>query len=143
MSPSHKSDVKKQHAIFLRKDCLLPNGLSLIQRQFCESWMSVEDTTIAELETNLRYAGWHFMWLMEAYSCIGIGRTVESARRRAIALAQTKVKKSFNAAELGLVKFTKHPGFQVARIILHTRQLQQHVSFDRIEETTLQKILAH
>ncbi len=68
------------------------------------------------------------MSVVEAYSCLAFGRTAESARRRAITLALTKVKMSFNAAELGLVRFTKYPGFQVAKIILHTRQIQQHAS---------------
>jgi hypothetical protein len=83
------------------------------------------------------------MWLMEAYSCLGIGRTAESARRRAITLALSKVKKRFNAAELGLVKFTKYPGFQVARIILHTRQIQLHASLGLGEEIALREIPAH
>src|SRR4051794_25699442 len=77
----------KGHAIFLRKECLLPSGLGLIQKQFCESWMSVEDTTAAALDTKVRRTGWHFMWFMEAYSCLGFGRTAESARGRAITLA--------------------------------------------------------
>jgi hypothetical protein len=133
----------KQYAIFLRTRCLLPSGLGLIQKQFCELWMSVEDTTASALDTKVRNAGWHFMWLMEAYSCLGIGRTAESARRRAIILALSKVKQRFNAAELGLVKFTKYPGFQVARIILHTRQIQQQASLSVIEEISpLRKIPA-
>lgn len=133
----------KQHAIFLRTQCLLPSGLGLIQTQFCELWMSVEDMTASALETKVRNAGWHFIWSMEAYSCLGIGRTAESARRRAITFALSKVKQSFNAAELGLVKFTKYPGFQAARIILHTRQIQQHASLGLGEEIALRELPAH
>lgn len=105
--------------------------------------MSVEDTTAFALDTKVRNAGWHFMWLMEAYSCRGVGRTAESARRRAITLALSKVKQSFNAAELGLVKFTEYPGFQVARIILHTRQIQQHASLDLGEAIALRETPAY
>jgi len=133
----------KRHAIFLRTQCLLPSGLGLVQKQFCELWMSVEDTTADALDTKVRNAGWHFMWLMEAYSCLGIGRTAESARRRAITSALSKVKQRFNAAELGLVKLTNYPGFQVARIILHTRQIQQHASLGLGEAIALQEIPAH
>ncbi len=133
----------KQHAIFLRAQCQLPSGLGLIQKQFCELWLSVEDTTAFALETKVRNTGWHFMWLMEAYFCRGIGRTAESARRRAITLALSKVKKRFNAAELGLVTFTKYPGFQVARIILHARLIQEHASLDRGEAVALREIPAH
>ena len=105
--------------------------------------MSVEDITAAALDTKVRSAGWHFMWLMEAHSCLGVGRTAESARGCAITLALSKVKQSFNAAELGLVKFTKYPGFQVARIILHTRQIQQHGSLGLGERFVLREIPAH
>ena len=132
----------KPHTIFLRSECLLPNGLGLIQEQFSESWMSVEDTTAA-LDTKVRSIGWHFMWLMEAYSCIGVGRTAESAHRRAITVALSKVKQRFNAAELGPVKFTKYPGFQIAKIILHPRQIQQHASLGFGEEVVLRDIPAH
>lgn len=30
----------KPHAMFLRIGCTLPDGLSLRQKQFCETWMS-------------------------------------------------------------------------------------------------------
>lgn len=80
------------------------------------------------------------MWVMEAYSCLAFGRTAESARRRAITLALTKVKMGFNAAELGLVKFTKYPGFQVATITLHTRQIQQSASLGLGEAIALREI---
>jgi hypothetical protein len=130
----------RQHAIFLRTQCLLPSGLGLIQKQFCDLWMSVEDTSASALDTKVRNRGWHFMWVMEAYSCLAFGRTAESARRRAITLALTKVKMSFNAAELGLVKFTKYPGFQVAKIILHTRQIQQHASLGLDETIALREL---
>jgi hypothetical protein len=105
--------------------------------------MSVEDTTTAALDTKVRSTGWHFMWLMEAYSCLGVGRTAESARGCAITLALSKVKQSFNAAELGLVKFTKYPGFQIARISLHARQIQQRASLGFGEEIVLREIPAH
>jgi len=131
--------VMKQHEIFLRTQCVLPSGLGLIQKQFCELWMSVEDTSAFALETKVRNRGWHFMWVMDAYSCLAFGRTAESARRRAITLALTKVKMSFNAAELGLVKFTRYPGFQVAKIILHTRQLQQRASLGLGEAIALRE----
>jgi hypothetical protein len=52
------------------------------------------------------------------------------------------VKQSFNAAELGLVKFRKYPGFKVARIILHTRQIQEHAVLGFGEELALRKIPA-
>lgn len=105
--------------------------------------MSVEDTTADALNTKMRSTGWRFMWLMEAYSCLGVGRTAESARGRAITLALSKVQQSFNAAELGLVKFTKYPGFQVARITLHTRQIQQHGPLGFGGEAGLQEIPAY
>lgn len=40
----------KLHAIFLRAECVLPDGLHLAQEQFCKTWMSIEDTTSAVLD---------------------------------------------------------------------------------------------
>jgi hypothetical protein len=118
----------KQHAIFLRTGCLLPLGLGLIQEQFCEKWMSVENTTVAALDVKVRNAGWHFMWLTDADSCLGIGRTAESARNSAMSLALKKVRHCFNAAELISIKTTKYPWFQFARATIQSRQIQQHTS---------------
>jgi hypothetical protein len=127
----------KRYVIFLRTECSLPQGLALIQEPFCESWMSVEDTTASSLDIKVRSANWHFMWLTEAHSCFGIGRTAESAYTNAIALALKKIQQRFNAAELSLVKITKYPGFQVARVVLNTRQIQQHPSLGLVDEMVL------
>jgi hypothetical protein len=77
------------------------------------------------------------MWLTEAHSCLGIGRTAESAYTNAIALALKKIQQRFNAAELSLLKITKYPGFQVARVVLQTRQIQQHASLGLVDEMVL------
>jgi hypothetical protein len=99
--------------------------------------MSVEGTTASALDIKLRSADWHFMWLTEAHSCLGIGRTAESACTNAIVLALKKVQQRFNAAELTLLKITKCSGFQVAKVILQTRQIQQHASLGLVDEVTL------
>ena len=127
--------------MFLRTGCSLPRELALIQVPFCERWMSVEGTTAAALDTKVRNADWHFMWLTGAHSCLGIGRTAESACNKAIALALDKVLQRFNAAELSLIKIRKYPLFHVARVILHTRQIQQHASLGLVDEMTLRETL--
>lgn len=132
----------KQYAIFLRTGCSLPHGLVLIQEPFCESWMSVEDTTASALDIKLRSADWHFMWLTETHSCLGIGRTAELAYTNAIALALNKIQQRFNAAELSLLKITKYPGFQVARVMVQIRQVQQHASLGLVDEMVLRRSAA-
>lgn len=127
----------KQYAIFLRTECSLPPGLALIQEPFCESWMSVEDTTASSLDIKVRSSDWHFMWLAEAHSCLGIGRTAESACVNAITLALKKIQQRFNAAELSLLKITKYPGFMVARVVLQPRQIQQQASLGHGDEMVL------
>lgn len=99
--------------------------------------MSVEDTTAFSLDLKVRSENWHFMWLTEAHSCLGIGRTAESAYRNAVAGALKKIQQRFNAAELSLVKITKYPGFQVVRVVLHARQIQQHASLGLVGEMAL------
>jgi hypothetical protein len=105
--------------------------------------MSVEDTTAAALDIKLRNADWHFMWLTEAHSCLGIGQTAESACSNAIAMALRKVQQRFNAAELSLLKITNYPGFHVARAILQTRQIQQHASLGLVDEMTFRERVAY
>jgi len=129
----------KQYAIFLRTGCSLPGGLALIQEPFCETWMSVENMTAAALDTKVRSADWHFMWLTEVHSCLGIGQTAESACNKAITLALNKVPRRFNTAELSLLKITKYPGFHVARVMFQTRQIQQHASLGLVDEMTLRE----
>jgi hypothetical protein len=128
--------------MFLRTDCLLPDGMGLIQKQFGEKWMAVENATAATLDVRIRNAGWHFMCLQTAHSRVGIGRTAESATSKAMALALKQTEVRFNAAELGLVKVTRYPGFHVARATLHTRQIQQHVSLGLVDEMVLHQLPA-
>jgi hypothetical protein len=132
----------KLSAMFLRTDCLLPDGMGLIQKQFGEKWMAVENATAATLDVRIRNAGWHFMCLQTAHSRVGIGRTAESATCKAMALALKQTEGRFNAAELGLVKVTSYPGFHVARATLHTRQIQQHASLGLVDEMVLRQLPA-
>jgi hypothetical protein len=78
----------------------------------------------------VRKAGWHFMCLQTAHS------------RRGMALALNQTEGRFNAAELGLVKVTRYPGFHIARVTLHTRQIQQHASLGLVDEMVLRQFPA-
>jgi hypothetical protein len=132
----------KLNAMFLRTGCILPDGMGLIQTRFGENWMSVENATAAILDVKIRNAGWHFMSLQTAHSRLGIGWTAEAARSKAMDLALKQTDGRFNAAELGLVKVTRFPGFYVARATLHTRQIQQHASLGLVDEMVLRQIPA-
>ena len=132
----------KLGAMYLRTGCVLPHGLEPTQKRFSENWMSVENATAATLDVGIRNAGWHFMFLHAAHSRLGIGRTAESATTNAMTLALKQTEGRFNAAELGLVKVTRFPGFYVARATLHTRQIQQHASLGLVDEMVLRQIPA-
>jgi hypothetical protein len=132
----------KLSAMFLRTGCILPDGMELIQTRFDEKWMSVENATATTLDVRVRNAGWHFMCLQTAHSRVGIGRTAESAISKAMALALKQTEVRFNAAELGLVKVTRYPGFHVARVTLHTRQIQEHASLGLVDEMVLRQLPA-
>ena len=127
-------------AMFLRTSCVLPVGMNLIQTRFDEKWMSVENATASTLDPQVRRAGWHFMFLQTMHSRVGIGRTAESATRKAVAHALKQTEGRFNAAELGLVKVTRYPGFHVARATLHTRQIQQSASLGLADEMVLRQL---
>jgi hypothetical protein len=129
-------------AMFLRTSCSLPIGMKLLQTRFDEKWMSVEDANAATVDARVRSAGWHFMFLQTAHSRVGIGRTVESATSKAVTLALKQTEGRFNAAELGLVKVTRYPGFHVVRATLHTRQIQQGASLGLVDEMVLRQLPA-
>jgi hypothetical protein len=132
----------KQHSIFLRTGCLLPDGLDLLQEKFDDTWSSARDTTATALDLRIRDAGWHFMWLVGTYSRHGFGRTPKIAISKAIALALNEVKARFNAAELGSVSVSRYPGFQIARVTIHTRQIQQQSSLGLVDEMSLRQFPA-
>jgi hypothetical protein len=134
--------VMQLSAMFLRAGCILPVGMDLIQTRFDEKWMSVENATAATLDAQVRSMGWHFMFLQTAHSRVSIGRTAESAIRKAMALALKQNEGRFNAAELGLIKVTRYPGFYVARATLHTRQIQQSASLGLVDEMVLRQLPA-
>jgi hypothetical protein len=129
-------------AMFLRTGCILPAGMELVQTRFDEKWLSVENATAATLDAQVRSMGWHFMFLQTAHSRVGVGRTAELATSKAMVRALKQTEDRFNAAELGLVKVTRYPGFHIARATLHTRQIQQSASLGLVDEMILRQLPA-
>jgi hypothetical protein len=125
--------------MFLRAGCALPDGLDLNQVRFGNSWMSVENASSA-LDEAVRNAGWHFMWIVNACSRFGFGRTGASAAKQAITRALEQTQARFNAAELGAIRISQFPGFQVARATLHTRHIQEDASLSLIDEMTIRQL---
>lgn len=132
----------KLQTIFLRAGCVLPDGLNLIQKQFDTTWMSIEDTTSTVLDEKVRAAGWHFMWLADACSCSSVDKIATSAIDKAIASALKRIQGRFNAAELDSINISKYPGFQIAKVTLRTRHIQQHASLSLIDEMTIRQLAA-
>lgn len=96
----------------------------------------------SEVDAGIRSAGWHFMWMTESYSSRGIGRSTETAARRAVVSALKKVKGRFNAAELGSIKVTNCLGIRITKVALHARHIQKHASLDSAVGSRLQEVLA-
>jgi hypothetical protein len=99
--------------------------------------MCVEDTMAAALDTKVRDAGWYFMWLHSSYSRFGVGRGATSAIGKATTRALNQVKRRFNAAELDLVHVSKYPGFQIARVTIHARQIQEGPFLGPVDEISI------
>lgn len=118
------------HAMFLREGCNLPDRLDLRQETFCEEWKLVEDALAPALDTKIRGAGWHFMWVQGSNSRRGFGRTQEAAIHRALTHGLKSVTGQFNAAELDSMKVAKYPGFYVAKATLQPRQIQHQASLE-------------
>jgi len=117
----------KLHSIFLRNRCILPGDFDLEPQPFCEDWKATEETAEA-LDSSVRRAGWHFMWLQNSYSHWACGRTREGAIHRCVECALKKVAGQFNASELDSVQVRRYPGFHYARVTVHARQIQQQTS---------------
>jgi gentisate 1,2-dioxygenase len=126
--------------MFLRTGCVLPDGLDLKQEEFCGTWKTVENIMPSALDAKVRNAGWHFMCLEDAYSRSGMGLTATSAIDKAITHALNQVKSRFNAAELASISVSKYPGFQIAKIKLHARHIQQQASLSLVDEMTIRQL---
>lgn len=116
--------------MFLRGGCTLPRQLTLRAQPLCAGWTEAIDMLVAELDGAVRKAGWHFMWIEGSHSGFGLGRTPESATHRALVRALREVKASYNAAELGSLRITNCGVFQLARVTIHARQIQERASLE-------------
>jgi hypothetical protein len=132
-----------QHAMFLRAGIVLPNPFDLRQVPFCAGWTEATDNLVGELDARVRKAGWHFVWIEGSHSSRSFGRSPETAIHWALVRALKKVKGRFNAAELGSFELTSLPGFQMAKVTIHARQIQEETSLDRPEKRLLHPVPAH
>ena len=130
----------KPHVIFLRNACLLPDGLDLAPKHFSEAWMSVEETTSAALDLKVRSAGWNFIWLKDVCSRFAVAQTETVAVAKAIDRALKTIKSGFNAAEFDSLRVLRFPGFRVAKVTLHARQIQQDPLLSLSREKTIRQL---
>ena len=130
------------HAVFLRKECILPEGLHPVLQNVGDNWSVVEEYPALVFDTMVRQAGWLFIWLQGACSRRGYGLTQESATRRALLCALKEVPKQFNAAELDSVFVTEYPGFLIVSVRVQPLQIQQHTPRNFVDELHLQAVLA-
>jgi hypothetical protein len=118
----------KLHSIFLRGGCILPDGIELIQNQYCAKWMSVQDTMPLFLTRKIRNVGWRFLGLQDLYSHFAVARTEESAASKAIAFSLCEVKVTFNGAELESANVRNYLVLRIARVTFHARQIHRRRS---------------
>ena len=128
-------------AIFLRIGTVLPDNVDFAQKSFSEGWMAVRTTTVNTMDRVIRQAGWHFVWLVESAAGMAAGLSEAAACDHAAALALNRIHARFNTAELGPVRVTKYPGFYVAKVTLHTRQIQPQSSLGLVDEMLLREVL--
>ncbi len=126
--------------MFLRRECLLPNGLRLTKKQFDKGWTSAEDITSTALDLAVRRAGWHFMWVEMTASGLGCSRTEASAENHAIARGLGRISSEFNAGELISMRASKCLGFWIVRVMMHARQIQQQSALNTVDRTTLRQL---
>jgi len=129
--------------VFLRDNCVLPDLLDLSKEPFCKGWVVAIGVLASELDAKIRNAGWHFMWMTDSRSSSGFGRTPETAVHGALVNALKRVSGRFNAAELGSLRMTNWLGFQIATVVVNSRQIQSRSSLALAAESRLKEVLAH
>lgn len=129
-------------SIFLRDGYLLPDGLGLKRSPFNNAWTAADDVSSAGLDVAVGNAGWHFMWIEEACSRFGCGRTEESAANQAITRALRHVSTGCNAAEVDSAKFSTFPGFRIARVTVQTRRIQRECTLGAIDSAPIRQLSA-
>ncbi len=120
----------KSHSVFLRTGCILPEKLNPLLKVVGDNWNLLEEITAPVFDTMIRQAGWHFMWMQGPCSRRGFAFTQEEAIRRALAHALRGIRTRFNASELDSVQITKVVGIHIARVTLHSRQVQRQTSLE-------------
>ena len=120
--------------MFLRIGTVLPDNVDFVQTSFCEGWMAVGANAVNTMDRVIRQAGWHFVWLVESGAGMAVGLSEEAASKHAAVLALNRISVRFNAAELGHLRISRYPGFYVAKVMLHTRQIQQWTSLGLADE---------
>jgi hypothetical protein len=132
----------KLHTLFLRQHCILPDQIDLNKEPFCKGWETVIGFLASELDAGIRKAGWHFMWMTDSQSSIGLGATAETANRHAVINALKRVNGRFNSAELGSLRIRNCMGIRIAQVELRARQIQRPSSLTLAAESRLQEVLA-
>ncbi|HUB52282.1 MAG TPA: hypothetical protein VL986_09055 [Terracidiphilus sp.] len=116
------------HSVFLRKECVLPDGVDPLREPVSDRWMQVEEIRAAVFDTMIRQAGWYSTWMPGACSRRAFGFSPERATRRALKRVLNAIPRQFNAAELDSVKVSRYPGFCSATVILNPREIQRRSS---------------
>jgi hypothetical protein len=120
----------KLHSVFLRKGCILPEGLEPVQEPMGDGWTVVAGIPALVFDGMVRQARWHFMWMQGSCSRRGFGLTREKAAHRALARVLNGITRRFNAAELDSIENRNFLGIHIANVTLQPRQIQQHSSLE-------------
>ena len=123
------------HSVFLRKECILPDGLDPLTEPVGEDWTLIEEIAAPVLDTMIRRRGWHFLCVLRPYRRKGFGLTEERAVQGALARGLNRLAKQYNAAELISVQATKNLGLHIAVVTLQPRLIQQHTWLEDPEKT--------
>lgn len=88
----------------------------------------VADLSAFVLDTMIRQAGWHFMWLQDSCARRSFGITRKDATDHALYHALNGISRRFNAAELDSVRVARFLGLHIATVTLRPRQVQEETS---------------
>jgi hypothetical protein len=119
----------KTGTILIKDDVLLPEQLRFKGEPFVPGWTIIKDIEGAELDREIRKAGWTFLWLAGEQRASVFGVDGPKMLRRAVeGILAPKTLDRFNCLQITQVAFKGSPRFPLVRyatVSAHWRNIQK------------------
>lgn len=114
----------KAGSLLIRPGTLLPHNLALSLRRI-GPWNLIADLSASELDRLVRSEGWHVFFVVPPVEATGLGLSVRSAVRKALAGVVRQVEaRDLNAVEIADIRVRRLLNLHYVRIMAHPRHVR-------------------